>query len=170
MGGNLRHICQLNNRVEALVLSLLHTRRLGTHCHLSPSSDKFPRLNLAIPTHEEAGLEEELTAGWEIPDAGKDLPGSGWPDDQGSACLGACLLLLLDSAFVFFWAMPFVMLRQDLQLMPMELWTILSRTTHPRNPDFRGADQLADDVRATCARLLFTKLDILNSEIVSEIE
>ncbi|GLJ04979.1 hypothetical protein SUGI_0008220 [Cryptomeria japonica] len=44
------------------------------------------------------------------------------------------------------------------------------KTTHPQNPDYSDADVLAADVRATCARLLFTKLEILESENLSENE
>lgn len=44
------------------------------------------------------------------------------------------------------------------------------RTTHSQNTEFQGAKQLADDVQATCARMMLTKLEILNSENVSENE
>ncbi|KAH9299170.1 hypothetical protein KI387_030852, partial [Taxus chinensis] len=36
--------------------------------------EKFPRLNLDIPTHGEVDPEEEFVTGWELPDAGKNLP------------------------------------------------------------------------------------------------
>ncbi|KAH9323844.1 hypothetical protein KI387_018483, partial [Taxus chinensis] len=54
----------------------------------SPSYDKFPRFSLAIPTREEVDQEEEVTAGWEIPDPNKELPGSGWSDDHDQATSG----------------------------------------------------------------------------------
>ncbi|KAG0564351.1 hypothetical protein KC19_8G103500 [Ceratodon purpureus] len=44
------------------------------------------------------------------------------------------------------------------------------RTTHPENPDFGGEKELADDVRATCERLRFTRLEILDDETPSEDE
>ncbi|CAM6095106.1 unnamed protein product [Calypogeia fissa] len=44
------------------------------------------------------------------------------------------------------------------------------KTTHPDNPAFEGAEKLAEDVRATCERLRFFKLEILDFKEVSESE
>lgn len=44
------------------------------------------------------------------------------------------------------------------------------KTTHPKNPDFEGVQDFAADVKATCERLRFLKLEILESQEVSETE
>ncbi|KAL2612682.1 hypothetical protein R1flu_024374 [Riccia fluitans] len=44
------------------------------------------------------------------------------------------------------------------------------RTTHPENPDFEGVDDFAADVKATCERLRFVKLEILEFKEESETE
>ncbi|KAH9312580.1 hypothetical protein KI387_027615, partial [Taxus chinensis] len=72
----------------ALLLSLLHIMMLGTPPLQTTSLEKSPRLNLAIPTHGEVDLEEEVAASWELPDASKDFPSSGWLDDHDTPTSG----------------------------------------------------------------------------------
>ncbi|KAL3680344.1 hypothetical protein R1sor_023300 [Riccia sorocarpa] len=44
------------------------------------------------------------------------------------------------------------------------------RTTHPKNPDFEGVEDFAADVKATCERLRFLKLETLEFQEESETE
>ncbi|KAG6552108.1 hypothetical protein Mapa_006417 [Marchantia paleacea] len=44
------------------------------------------------------------------------------------------------------------------------------KTTHPKNPDFEGVQDFAADVKATCERLRFLKLEVLEFQKVSETE